>query len=609
MKKTFMIIVTLFLCCTYLVNNANAFHEKIDSISTSQNTAVPQEGLLGQNYKYALSGANTDNPKYFAVFSTTYSIQNVGQTCILNEDWDEATRAGIAKIIDEYNFPNNGVNTVNNNVDLLNKNLQLTLTINQFLIDKNNGSNDNKILNNGEYTNPKKYFSQIDGIDPNKILNLAESEYERVKAIGKNGENVKIDINRDDSLKKVIYDSSLTSSISSSVLEIETKYIDKGTLTLRISNQTFDSQSIPEGVQIKAYVSTDENNFGDAKAILDSSTNSVNLDEVPDSDKFYVKFELIDSRTDKSGQFIVTPAAYLTGKFEYRAAAEYSCGDNTQKLTPNRAEIQKVIVQNLKGFSFKTPGIPDYPILQIVKTDKSNSSVLLNNAEYKISYTVNGEQKQSIVKTGEQGIDGKVLFENIENSGEYCIEEITPPAGYILDNTKHCFNVNVNPNSNNYITVTEDDDAIEYSPTNLLVKVTLNNKKNGVTISIQDITTKKELSKAHLILKNEQGETVENGDWISSGQPRLFTGLKPGTYYITELEAPEGYSLNEEVVTFTIDDQGNITGNTIMYNTHLANVPFTASFKSIMYISVGILFVAFGIIMFTYLIKKRKQLD
>ena len=68
----------------------------------------------------------------------------------------------------------------------------------------------------------------------------AYDEYDRVVAIGENGENVKIEIGRDDSLKKIIYDSSVTSSIVSSELEIKTSYIDSDKLTLKISNQTFD---------------------------------------------------------------------------------------------------------------------------------------------------------------------------------------------------------------------------------------------------------------------------------------------------------------------------------------------------------------------------------
>lgn len=92
-----------------------------------------------------------------------------------------------------------------------------------------------------------------------------------------------------------------------------------------------------------------------------------------------------------------------------------------------------------------------------------------------------------------------------------------------------------------------------------------NSKKIDVKISKQDITTKKELPGAHLVVKDSLGNVIDS--WVSTTTPHYITKeLTPGVYYLTETAAPEGYALYTETIKFVIDADGNPQSDIVMYN-------------------------------------------
>ena len=79
---------------------------------------------------------------------------------------------------------------------------------------------------------------------------------------------------------------------------------------------------------------------------------------------------------------------------------------------------------------------------------------------------------------------------------------------------------------------------------------------NSARISKVDLTSKDELPGAHLMVKDSDGNVID--EWISTKEPHYITDLKPGEYTLIETIAPDGYALSTEEQKFTITDGGDI---------------------------------------------------
>lgn len=97
-----------------------------------------------------------------------------------------------------------------------------------------------------------------------------------------------------------------------------------------------------------------------------------------------------------------------------------------------------------------------------------------------------------------------------------------------------------------------------YTPevTEVKSELTLTISKTDVNISKQDITNGKEVTGAHLVIKNSDGTIVK--EWISENEIKSFV-LEPGTYTLEETIAPEGYIKSTEKITFVVGEDGKVT--------------------------------------------------
>lgn len=180
------------------------------------------------------------------------------------------------------------------------------------------------------------------------------------------------------------------------------------------------------------------------------------------------------------------------------------------------------------------------------------------------------------------------------SQGTYTLTETIAPEGYVLSETTIKFTIDTKGNL-----LDENGKEID--------KVVMFNEsvKGSVSISKQDITTKKELPGASLVVKDYDGNIID--EWISTDKPHMIENLKPGIYTLNEKVAPEGYILSDETITFTVKEDGTVT-SVVMYNTanskEIVEVENTASFKTVTSTIAGLSIIIIGL----GLIFKNKKL-
>ena len=168
--------------------------------------------------------------------------------------------------------------------------------------------------------------------------------------------------------------------------------------------------------------------------------------------------------------------------------------------------------------------------------------------EYKVVPQLKSNDYFLMLKDGEdvtyycidiQGDETAHLIQGLNSGEKYILRETLTPCGY----------------------ATAKEQIFEIREKNIVLKVVDEDIK--VDISKKDITNKKELSGAHLQVKNEDGEVLDS--WISTDQEHRICHLKVGKKYILEeTMAPYGYEKSEKV-EFVIKDTGEIQ-KVIMYD-------------------------------------------
>lgn len=188
--------------------------------------------------------------------------------------------------------------------------------------------------------------------------------------------------------------------------------------------------------------------------------------------------------------------------------------------------------------------------IRVHKADKLNPTKYINGAKYGI-YNDKGklleELVTSTVKIGSITYDGFAESEDTYPFGDYYIQEIEAPDGYLLDTTKYEFTLNAK-NLDRY-----HGEGPSYAFKHMTIDTT--ESPTTVYITKRDITGKDELEGAELVLK--QGNDVID-KWTSTKEPHKIYNLVFGTEYtLTETISPDGYSTTESI-TFTYEKDGQI---------------------------------------------------
>lgn len=155
----------------------------------------------------------------------------------------------------------------------------------------------------------------------------------------------------------------------------------------------------------------------------------------------------------------------------------------------------------------------------------------------------------TLVATGATDAEGKLAFVGNFPHGAYYVKELSAPDGWTLNPAK--FAVTLEPKA-------QSGGVIRVSLPEIVHNELIYTR---VTLTKTDITGQKTLLGATIEVKDEQGKVIYRETTDANGQlPQI--PVAPGTYTFKETYAPDGYALNEAEMRFTVDADGNVTGDT-----------------------------------------------
>ncbi len=189
--------------------------------------------------------------------------------------------------------------------------------------------------------------------------------------------------------------------------------------------------------------------------------------------------------------------------------------------------------------------IVNYPLNSIViKKVDANTSELLDGAAFEVRKVTEDISGNSGTIIGRYTTDnsGVIVITGLE-AGGYIIEEVKPPTNYLLSE-----------NSQQQAWLKADGTSI--------VEVTFSNYPYGsILVSKTDALTGKPLANARFKVTTGAGTAAgsSNGEFITNENGEfLVPNLKPGSYVVTELEAPQNYVLDTTPQTVDIGTDGKV---------------------------------------------------
>lgn len=182
--------------------------------------------------------------------------------------------------------------------------------------------------------------------------------------------------------------------------------------------------------------------------------------------------------------------------------------------------------------------------LHLLKVDALDEASMLANATFRVTQTAPAIEDELDpgfnanweyeVTTDENGIADVSYLPH----GRFTIEEIEAPEGFFIpeDATPIAFKVN----DQGFIGL-----DVEGAPFEDTLELAFTNMPTQVDVTKADLTTGTELPGATIVLKDSEGNVVD--EWVSITEAHRITHLAPGDYVLSETIAPEGYLLTTDV--------------------------------------------------------------
>ncbi|WP_144614887.1 SpaA isopeptide-forming pilin-related protein [Bacillus cereus] len=172
--------------------------------------------------------------------------------------------------------------------------------------------------------------------------------------------------------------------------------------------------------------------------------------------------------------------------------------------------------------------------LQIIKVDDKDQTVPLAGAEFTL-YDQTGTTAIRPITTGD---DGVAKFNNLRRD-KYMIKETKAPKGYVISKELR-------------------EGILVELGSEEITKYTLTNKKfvGKVVLTKTDAHSGEKLEHAVFSLLDENKQVIPKHKELTTNDKGQITvdNLKPGTYYLQEIKAPEHYQLDGQLIEVKIEE-------------------------------------------------------
>ena len=270
---------------------------------------------------------------------------------------------------------------------------------------------------------------------------------------------------------------------------------------------------------------------------------------------FRTKQELLSSGLAEKGDIILmwwsnTPAAdgadnhigFFWGKASdddvmWHSGTEPASGNQISAITPKTPGSFYILIK-IEPLQPKDYQVTLTKTSADVSITQGNSAYSLAGATYNVYKGTSGTG--SVVATFTTDEAGHATLSTPLEDGTYSVKEVTPPKGYKLDEKIYTFTING----------ADTNLSVEDEPGTLTLKLKKKDSQTGSTPQGNATLA----GAVYQVSYQLGGQTVtEELTSDASGNLGTLEGLPLGTVTVKELTAPEGYRLDTEVHTYTVD--------------------------------------------------------
>ena len=228
----------------------------------------------------------------------------------------------------------------------------------------------------------------------------------------------------------------------------------------------------------------------------------------------------------------------------WHSGTEPSSGNQISEITPKTPGSFYILIK-IEPLQPKEYTVTLTKTSADVSITQGNSAYSLAGATYNVYKGTSGTG--SVVATFTTDSAGHATLSTPLEDGTYSVKEVTPPKGYKLDEKIYTFTINGADTSL----------SVEDEPGTLTLKLKKRDSQTGSTPQGNASLA----GAVYQVSYQKGGQTVTKElTSDSSGNLGTLEGLPLGTVTVKELTAPEGYRLDTEVHTYTVDGS-QLTGD------------------------------------------------